>query len=79
MGGANQSGWNLGEPVQQLLRTAGAVLLQREIPEEINLQVAQVGQNMICVDRWSLLVGRGETYGDRELGCNACGAEGVRD
>ena len=42
MGGANQSGWNLGEPVQQLLRTAGAVLLQREIPEEINLQVAQV-------------------------------------
>ncbi|GFR41527.1 hypothetical protein Agub_g2223 [Astrephomene gubernaculifera] len=42
VGGANQASWSLSEPVKQLLATAGAVLLQREIPEQVNIEVARL-------------------------------------
>ncbi|WIA31306.1 hypothetical protein OEZ86_002208 [Tetradesmus obliquus] len=39
LGGAN-SGWREGEPVSQLLHGAAVVLLQREVPEHVNMAVA---------------------------------------
>jgi ribokinase len=42
VGGANQSHWELTDDARAALAAAGAVLLQREIPEGVNLQVAQV-------------------------------------
>lgn len=39
VGGANQTGWAISDADRALLRSAGAVLLQREIPEEINAEV----------------------------------------
>eukprot|EP00775_Hariotina_reticulata_P011051 gene11051-11206_t len=44
VGGANQTlaAWQLSDDTQQLISTAGAVLLQREIPEPVNIQVAKV-------------------------------------
>jgi len=45
VGGANQSHWQLTDNIKQLLQSAGAVLLQREIPEEINVQVAQIASS----------------------------------
>ncbi|WIA09426.1 hypothetical protein OEZ85_008831 [Tetradesmus obliquus] len=44
VGGANQDeeAWSLSEQEQQLIAGAGAVLLQREIPEAANIQVAKV-------------------------------------
>lgn len=42
VGGANQSYWHLTDGACKALSGAGAVLLQREIPEEINIQVAQL-------------------------------------
>lgn len=42
VGGANVSGWAISTDEEQLLHQAGAVLLQREIPEDVNLRVAQV-------------------------------------
>ncbi|KAK9868378.1 hypothetical protein WJX84_011401 [Apatococcus fuscideae] len=42
IGGANMSGWKITDDAQQLLRTAGGLLLQREIPEEVNAEAAQV-------------------------------------
>lgn len=44
VGGANQAAWQLSDAVGQLLRSAGAVLLQREIPESVNLQVGQAAK-----------------------------------
>ncbi|WIA29510.1 hypothetical protein OEZ86_012011 [Tetradesmus obliquus] len=43
VGGANQDekAWNLSKQEQQLIAGAGAVLLQREIPEAANIQVAK--------------------------------------
>ncbi|PNH07921.1 Ribokinase [Tetrabaena socialis] len=40
VGGANQAAWQLSDSARQLLSGAGAVLLQREIPESVNLEVA---------------------------------------
>ncbi|KAK9867493.1 hypothetical protein WJX84_011453 [Apatococcus fuscideae] len=42
VGGANMTGWQITDDAKQLLRTAGGLLLQREIPEEVNAQAAQV-------------------------------------
>ena len=42
LGGANQHSWSLQEADLKAISTAGAVLLQREIPEHVNLQVAKV-------------------------------------
>jgi ribokinase len=44
VGGANQAAWKLPDGVKQLLAGAGAVLLQREIPESVNLEVAQLAK-----------------------------------
>ncbi|EFJ44815.1 hypothetical protein VOLCADRAFT_106272 [Volvox carteri f. nagariensis] len=44
VGGANQAAWSLSDGVKQLLSCAGAVLLQREIPESVNIEVAQLAK-----------------------------------
>ncbi|GLC36033.1 hypothetical protein PLESTB_000531200 [Pleodorina starrii] len=44
VGGANTTTWNLSDGVRQLLAGAGAVLLQREIPESVNLEVARLAK-----------------------------------
>ncbi|GLI68634.1 hypothetical protein VaNZ11_013004, partial [Volvox africanus] len=44
VGGANQAAWNLSDSVKQLISIAGAVLLQREIPESVNIKVAHWAQ-----------------------------------
>ncbi|KAG2497847.1 hypothetical protein HYH03_004114 [Edaphochlamys debaryana] len=44
VGGANQAAWNLSDGVKQLIAGAGAVLLQREIPEPVNVEVAQLAK-----------------------------------
>jgi ribokinase len=49
VGGANQSSWELGEGAKAAIQGAGAVLLQREIPEQVNVQVAQVGRHTYTV------------------------------
>ncbi|PRW20369.1 hypothetical protein C2E21_9039 [Chlorella sorokiniana] len=41
-GGANTAPWVLSDAAQAATSSAGAVLLQREIPEAVNTQVAQV-------------------------------------
>lgn len=41
-GGANTAPWQLTDGAIAAIRGAGAVLLQREIPEEVNTQVAQL-------------------------------------
>jgi ribokinase len=41
-GGANTAHWQLGAEAQAAIRGAGAVLLQREVPEGVNTEVAQV-------------------------------------
>jgi ribokinase len=40
VGGANQAPWQLTDAARRLVQAAGAVLLQREIPEEVNAEVA---------------------------------------
>jgi ribokinase len=40
VGGANQAPWQLSEDARRLVQAAGAVLLQREIPEAVNAEVA---------------------------------------
>lgn len=42
VGGANTAQWDFDEEALQLLRTAGMVLLQREIPEEVNARAASI-------------------------------------
>ncbi|CAL5227637.1 g10642 [Coccomyxa viridis] len=44
VGGANTADWEFDESALQLLRTAGMVLLQREIPEEVNARVAAIAK-----------------------------------
>ncbi|KAK9812771.1 hypothetical protein WJX72_003419 [[Myrmecia] bisecta] len=44
VGGANMSQWELVDEGRQLLQSAGGILLQREIPEEVNIMVAQVAK-----------------------------------
>ncbi|GAX74133.1 hypothetical protein CEUSTIGMA_g1582.t1 [Chlamydomonas eustigma] len=44
VGGANQSHWVLTDAVKDIIRSAGSVLLQREIPEDVNVQVAQIAK-----------------------------------
>lgn len=41
-GGANTAPWALGDEARAAISSAGAVLLQREIPEAVNTEVAQV-------------------------------------
>ena len=45
VGGANMNGWpqSLSEENLEVVRNAGIVLLQREIPDSVNIQVAKVG------------------------------------
>ncbi|KXZ56172.1 hypothetical protein GPECTOR_1g148 [Gonium pectorale] len=45
VGGANQAAWNLSDSVRQLIATAGAVLLQREVPESVNVEVAKLAKD----------------------------------
>ncbi|KAG2440419.1 hypothetical protein HYH02_010307 [Chlamydomonas schloesseri] len=42
VGGANQAAWKLSDGVKALIAGAGAVLLQREIPEPVNVEVAKL-------------------------------------
>jgi len=42
VGGANQAEWALSDAAKAQVAGAGAVLLQREIPEHVNAQVAKV-------------------------------------
>ncbi|BDA46191.1 Ribokinase [Coccomyxa sp. Obi] len=42
VGGANTAAWDFDDAALELLRSAGAVLLQREIPEEVNVHVAGI-------------------------------------
>lgn len=41
-GGANTAPWQLSADAQVAITSAGALLLQREIPEAVNIEVAQV-------------------------------------
>lgn len=45
VGGANQSEWKFSQDDHKLLSSAGAILLQREIPEAVNLEVAKLGSS----------------------------------
>ncbi|DBA87623.1 TPA: hypothetical protein ACH3X1_004639 [Trebouxia sp. C0004] len=45
VGGANQSEWKFSENDHKLLSSAGAILLQREIPEAVNIEVAKLGSS----------------------------------
>jgi hypothetical protein len=51
VGGANMNGWNekLSEEDLEVVRGAGMLLLQHEIPDWVNLQVAQVNFNFPCL------------------------------
>ena len=44
VGGANMKGWTekMSDDELEIVRNAGGVLLQREIPDSINIQVAKV-------------------------------------
>lgn len=60
VGGANvawphleDGGSNLTIAVQQLIHQAGAVLLQREVPDAVNLEAAKVRESQ-CDDLFSL-------------------------
>ncbi|CAK0752448.1 hypothetical protein CVIRNUC_002147 [Coccomyxa viridis] len=44
VGGANTAEWQFSEEALQLLRTAGMLLLQREIPEDVNARVAAIAK-----------------------------------
>jgi len=44
VGGANQAGWALTEIAKTAIAGAGMVLLQREIPEAVNIEVAKIAQ-----------------------------------
>ncbi|KAL4853503.1 Ribokinase [Chlorella vulgaris] len=43
-GGANMTAWQLDDAARAAISSAGAVLLQREIPEGVNAEVAQLAQ-----------------------------------
>lgn len=47
VGGANMLGWpeRMGEEEKDVVRGAGAVLLQREIPDAVNIQVAEAAKS----------------------------------
>lgn len=47
VGGTNMSGWpeNFGDEVLKVVTNAGIVLLQREIPDSVNIQVAKAARN----------------------------------
>jgi ribokinase len=45
VGGANTAKWEFADATQQLLREAGTLLMQREIPEDVNLQAAQLASD----------------------------------
>ncbi|KAK9842005.1 hypothetical protein WJX81_003817 [Elliptochloris bilobata] len=42
VGGANTAEWDIGDQQQQAIRGAGGVLLQREVPESVNVSVAEL-------------------------------------
>ncbi|KAJ9525864.1 hypothetical protein QJQ45_009279 [Haematococcus lacustris] len=44
VGGANQGSWELGPEAQAAIAGAGALLLQREVPEHVNIQAAQLAK-----------------------------------
>lgn len=43
-GGANTAEWDFNDDTQKLLRRAGTLLMQREVPELVNLQAAQLAR-----------------------------------
>lgn len=45
VGGANQAEWKFSEEDHKLLSGAGAILLQREIPEAVNIEVAKLASS----------------------------------
>lgn len=52
VGGANMEGWasGVGSDDLDLIRRAGVLLLQREIPDWVNVQVAQVVALILSLD-----------------------------
>lgn len=50
VGGSNMSGWPqpLGNEFLEVVRRGGIVLLQREIPDDVNIQVAKVFTFILC-------------------------------
>lgn len=44
VGGANQATWSLSDADKSLIQGAGAVLLQREVPEQVNIDVAKLAK-----------------------------------
>eukprot|EP00884_Botryococcus_braunii_P004009 jgi/Botrbrau1/13609/Bobra.0069s0006.1 len=44
-GGANTAAWDISEKAAEVLKSAGGILLQREIPEYVNIQVAEIGRS----------------------------------
>jgi len=45
VGGANQANWEISDSMKQAISGAGTVLLQREIPEEVNTEVAKIAKD----------------------------------
>lgn len=58
VGGTNMSGWpeNFGDEVLKVVTNAGIVLLQREIPDSVNIQVAKVWSLRLFQDFFPLSV-----------------------
>ncbi|CAN6994569.1 unnamed protein product [Brassica oleracea var. botrytis] len=52
VGGANMKGWTekMSDDELEIVRNAGGVLLQREIPDSINIQVAKVSVVPVILD-----------------------------
>lgn len=44
VGGANQSSWHLDDAARAALSSAGLLLLQREVPESVNIQAASIAK-----------------------------------
>jgi ribokinase len=58
VGGANMSCWPQILPPQHLevVSSAGIVLLQREIPDFVNVQVAKVGTLHFLLRKWEIVL-----------------------
>jgi len=42
--GANRAQWDLSDDIKEVIRSAGILMLQREVPEEVNIEAAKVAQ-----------------------------------
>lgn len=75
-GGANTAPWQLSADARAAIAAAGAVLLQREIPEAVNVEVAQVCCAVLCCAvLYCAVLGRG--MGMMEV--TPVGGRGVRE